>query len=667
MRDESPELVKMHEFLRAIVYFLVLLEIAVFININFGDTFNAVMVRAGKIYTNIFYSKLFILAVLVFTCIGTKSRKNIELKPLRDIALPVFFGLMLFFGSTLFVPDRTLKTFQMLTFFDYLFIAFCVGGTLLLNVGFDNISKFVQHSLMKDRFNIENESFEQTTKLIETEYSVNLPMSFYYRKKRHKGWINIVNPFRGTLVIGTPGSGKSFTVINSFIRQLAAKGFSLCVYDFKYPDLARLAYYQFVKYRQKGVLPESAVFNVVNFVDIEKSVRFNPIKPEYVSTLAAAGETAEALIEALKKGANTPDSGGNEQFFTLSAVNFVTAVIYFLSKYENGRYCDLPHVISFMNGSYEDIFKVLYTNEELSSLLSMFYTAYRNKAFEQLEGQVGSAKVGISRLATKESYWVLTEDPKRPPVNLKISDRDNPSYLIIANSSETQNINSALNALMLNRLVRLINTRGNRPCAILVDELPTLYFYKLENLLSTARSNKVAVVLGLQELPQLKSSFGRMGAEQITSVIGNVIAGSVRNKETLDWLEKLFGKIKQIKTNLSIDRDRQTVSMNESLDFLIPASKIADLPTSEFVAQIALDYGINQEDFKSTKYNCRVELDTGAIEREEKAYFDTPDYYQFASNEERDLILMQNFQRINREVADLTEKIIFAAPDRDDD
>jgi len=667
MREESPELVKMHEFLRAIVYFLVLLEIAVFININLGETFHVIMVRTAKIYTNILYSKLFILSVLVFTCIGTKARKNIELKPLRDIALPVFGGLIFFFGSTLFVPDKTLKTLPALNFSDYLFIVFSVVGTLLLNIGFDNISKFVQHNLMKDRFNIENESFEQTTKLIETEYSVNLPMSFYYKNKRHKGWINIVNPFRGTLVMGTPGSGKSFTVINSFIRQLAAKGFSLCVYDFKYPDLGRLAYYQFVKHRQKGVLPESAVFNVVNFVDIEKSVRFNPIKPEYVNTLAAAGETAEALIEALKKGVNTPDSGGNEQFFTLSAVNFVTAVIYFLSKYENGKYCDFPHIISFMNGSYEDIFKVLYTNVELTSLLSMFYTAYRNRAYEQLEGQIGSAKVGISRLATKESFWVLTEDPKRPPVNLKISDKDNPSYLVIANSAETQNINSALNALMLNRLVRLINSRGNRPCAILVDELPTLYFYKLENLLSTARSNKVAVVLGLQELPQLKSSFGRMGAEQIISVIGNVIAGSIRNKETLDWLEKLFGKIKQLKTNLSIDRDRQTVSLNENLDFLIPASKIADLPTSEFVAQIALDYGINQEDFKSTKYNCRVELDIEAIKREEKAYFDTPVYYQFASNEERDLILMQNFQRINKEVAEFTEKIIFAAPDKDDE
>ena len=260
----------------------------------------------------------------------------------------------------------------------------------------------------------------------------------------------------------------------------------------------------------KGVLPKKAKFNVVNFANVEKSIRLNPIKSEYINTLAAAGETAQALIEALKKGANS-EGGGNEQFFTQSAVNFVASVLYFFSKYENGKYSDLPHVISFMNSSYEDIFTVLYTNQELHSLLSPFRTAFVNKAFEQLEGQIGTAKVQISRLATKESFWVLTEENGCEPINLKISDTENPSYLVIANSPETQEMNSALNALMLNRLVRLINSKGNRPSAIIIDELPTLYFYKIANLLSTARSNKVAVVLALQELPQLKAAYGRNG------------------------------------------------------------------------------------------------------------------------------------------------------------
>jgi len=663
MDGEAPELKKMHDFLRAVIYFLLLLEIIVFLHLDYGK-WNPIVLKLSKLYSNIFFSKLFTLLIIVFTCIGTMAKKKLELKPLRDIALPVFFGLVLFFGSAFFVSVNDGYIYKSLSVTDYVYIVTAFSGTLLLNTGFDNISKFVQHNLMKDRFNIENESFEQTRKLLETEYSVNIPMSFYYKKHRHKGWINVVNPFRGTLIIGTPGSGKSFTFVNSYIRQLAAKGFCLCVYDFKFPDLAKLTYYQFLKNKQKGILPDHATFNVVNFQTIEKSIRFNPIKKDYIPTLAAAQETAQALIEALKKGSNS-EGGGNEQFFTQSAVNFVASVLYFFSKYQDGVYCDLPHVLSFLNEDYEDIFHVLFTNIELHSILSPFRTAYINKAFDQLEGQVGSAKVQISRLATKESFWVLTEDKHTTAFNLKISDKEHPSYLIIANSPETQEMNSALNALMLNRLVRLINTKGNLPSSIIIDELPTLYFHKISNLLSTARSNKVAVVLALQELPQLKIAYNRNGAEEICAVIGNVIAGSARNKETLDWLEKIFGKIKQLKTNISIDRNRQTVSLNENLDFLVPASKIASLQTGEFVGQIALDFGITEGDVESTMFHCRTELDGKAIAQEEAAYFDTPNYYVFDSDTDRDNILLANFVKINEETKALVAEIVINADDDD--
>jgi uncharacterized membrane protein YgdD (TMEM256/DUF423 family) len=658
MEQESQELKKMHEFFRAAIYFFLLLEILVFVRYDLGDNLNTVFDNIGKIafYQNIFHAKLFLLTLIIFTCIGTLAKKNLELKPLKHIAIPVFFGLLLFFGSAFFTGSQTVSS---LSFFDYVYILTAFGGTLLLNIGFDNISKFVQHNLMKDRFNVENESFEQTNSLINTLHSVNIPMSYYYKRKRHKGWINIVNPFRGTLIVGTPGSGKSYTFVNSYIRQLAAKGFCLAVYDFKFPDLAKLTYYEFLKCRQSGILPKHAKFYVVNFSDVEKSVRFNPLKREYIPTLAAALETSQALIEALKKGIAHSEGGGNEQFFTQSAVNFLAAIVYFLSKYENGKYSDLPHVISFMNQSYDDIFTVLYSDIELHSILAPFQSAYVNKAFDQLEGQVGSARVQISRLATKESFWVLTEESDKEPVNLKISDIHNPCYLVIANSPETQEINSALNALMLNRLVRLINSKGNLPSSIIIDELPTLYFHKIANLLSTARSNKVAVVLALQELPQLKNAYGRNGAEEVCAVIGNILAGSVRNKETLDWLEKIFGKVKQLKTNLSIDRNRQTISLNESMDFLIPASKIAGLQTSEFVGQIALDYGITEDDMESTIFHCRAELDVKAIEKEEKRYFDTPIYYDFGSDEQKYAVLMANFNLINHQTKELISKIVF--------
>lgn len=660
MDNESPELKKMHEYFRAAIYLFLFLELITFIRFDFG-TFNQFLQPIFRMYGNILNAKIFLLIIIVFTCIGTLAKKNIELKPFNHIVLPLFFGLIMFFGSCFFVsPGEVTKS---LTVSDYIYVVTAVSGTILLNVGFDNISKFVQHNLMKDRFNVENESFEQTKKLIQNQYSVNIPMSYYYKKRHHKGWINIVNPFRGSLIIGTPGSGKSYTFVNSYIRQLAAKGFSLCVYDFKFPDLANLTYYQFLKNKQKGIFPANASFNVVNFQTVEKSIRFNPVKAEYVPTLAAALETAQALMDALKKGASNSEGGGNEQFFHQSAINFVAAIIYFFSKFENGKYCDLPHILSFIKLNYDDIFTVLFTNIEIENLLDPFKSAHEKKAYEQLEGQIASAKVQISRLATKESFWVLTEDTQRPPFNLKISDKNNPSYLVIANSTETQEMNSALNALMLNRLVRLINTKGNLPASIIIDELPTLYFHNIANLLATARSNKVAVVLALQELPQLQIAYSRAGASQICSVIGNVIAGSARNKDTLDWLEKIFGKVKQLKTNVSIDRNRQTVSLNESMDNLVPASKIAGLQTGEFVGNIALDFGITEGDVESTMFHCRTTLDNKAILKEENCYFDTPDYYEFDSKEDKDAILLANFKRISDETKDLVTRIIFDEAD----
>ena len=646
MDNESKELQGLYDFLRTFVYFLVIMEIAMFV--EFGQSegrfaFLFEKLRRIVIYQNIVYCKLFTLLMLLVSSIGTKARKKLDLNPIKHIVIPICLGFVIFFGSIFLRTNG-----KGLTALDYGYIAMTFLGCVLMHVGFDSISKSIKNNLMKDRFNIENESFEQTNKLVNTDFSVNIPMSFYYKGKRRSGWINIVNPFRGTLLIGTPGSGKSFSVVNTYIRQLAMKGFTLCVYDFKFPDLGKIAYFYYRKAKAHGILSDKALFHIINFTDVEYSRRVNPLSKKYIRSLADAVETSEALVEALEKGKGE-STGGADRFFTQSAVNFLAAIIYFFANYQEGRYSDLPHVLSFLNRSYSEVFNVLFTNPELSSLLSPFRTAYENRAFDQLEGQIGTLKVQISRLATKESFWVFTEDPHKP-VDLKISAPDHPSYLILANSPETQNINSALNALILNRLVRQVNTRGNLPSAIIVDELPTLYFHRIANLMSTARSNKVAVLLGLQEIPQLRVNYGKTGADEICAICGNVLSGSARNKETLDWLEKLFGKVKQVKENLSIDRNRTTVSINENMDFMIPASKIANLQTGELVGQIALDFGMSGEDFKSTAYNCRTEFDLKAIEQEEKQYTECPKYYQFKSAESKEKILMANYNRIASEI-----------------
>ena len=254
-------------------------------------------------------------------------------------------------------------------------------------------------------------------------------------------------------------------------------------------------------------------------------------------------------------------------------------------------------------------------------------------------------KIFISRLATKETFWVFSGDD----FNLKISDVKSPGIVVLANDPNTQNINSACYSVVMNRLTKLINSKGNLPSALIIDEIPTIYTYKIENLLAVARSNKVAILMGLQELPQFNQHYGKDTAATITSVVGNVLAGSVRNKETLDWLERLFGKNKQIGESLSIDRNKTSTSLQEKLEPLIPAGKMASLNTGEMVGLIAADVQETYTGrFETSAINCKVNLSKQELQAEEAGYRDLPVYYDFGGRKEE--ILRENFLRINNEV-----------------
>ena len=375
------------------------------------------------------------------------------------------------------------------------------------------------------------------------------------------------------------------------------------------------------------------------------------MKREYIEILADATETAEALYESLQKG--DKGSGGNSDFFKTSAVNLLAASIYFWSRYENGKYSDLPHVLAFLNQEYDVLFKVLFSEPELKSLVSPFEAAYKSGAVDQLEGQMASLKVQLSRLATKESFWVFSGND----FNLKVSDKKDPSYLIIANNPKTQSMNSALNALIINRLTRLVNTKGNYPTSIIVDECPTLYFYQLATLLSTARSNKVSICLGLQELPQLEEQYGKATAKTITSIIGNTLSGQAKAPETLDWLQKLFGKVKQVKEGVTIRRYETTINMNEQMDFVIPASKISSLQAGTLVGQVALDFG-QEDNFPTAMYHCKTNLDLKKIKKEEEAYKELPKVYNFGTADNREKLLQKNFKRIYDEVETVIEQYV---------
>jgi len=649
--EETREQQKLHGFLQCCIYFSAALEAAVFVykRAPFWGFFYVPLDKLSHlvIYHNLVYSKLSTLLLICLVSIGTLAKKNTELKPKQQIIYPLVIGLLLFFGSIILQGRPSALVFAYTNWYNFGYMLASLVGAILLSVSMDNISKMIRSGLGKDIWNVEGESFLQPVKMLDTPYSVNIPMQFYYRKKIWDGYINITNPFRGTILIGTPGSGKSFGVVNPFIRQLIAKEFCCCVYDYKYPDLGKVAYYHYLLARQKGKCKKHS-FHVINLNEPEKSRRINPWRADYLKTLADASESAEGLVEAMKKG---DKSGGSDQFFTQSAINFLAACIYFFSRYQGGKYSSLPHVLSFLNHTYEDIFNTLFTEQELVSLLSPFKSAFTAKAFDQLEGQVGTLKIFISRLATKETAWVFSGDD----FNLKISEPKEPGILVIANDPNTQNINSACYSVVINRLTKLINNKGNLPSALIIDEIPTLYTHKIENLIAVARSNKVAILMGLQELPQFNQQYGRDTATTITAVVGNVLAGSVRNKETLDWLERLFGKNKQIGESLSIDRNKTSTSLQEKLESLIPAGKMAALNTGEIVGLIAADVQENYTGkFETSAVNCRVNLDSKAIAHEEKGYRDLPVYYHFGDKKEE--ILRQNFNRINNEVEAIVGK-----------
>lgn len=656
--EESREQQKLYSFMQMTVYFSVVADIIINLYRR-PEILKQAYVLADRLHRVIvfedpLYTKLFTLILICLVGIGTVAKKQPDMSTKRQIVIPLCLGLLNLFGSLWILRQNTIYEGEdVLPFTNWWELAYSVSsllGTVLTLSAIDNVSKLIKSGLGKDKWNVEGESFQQDEKLEDTPTSVNIPMQFYYRRKVRNGYINM-NPFRGVVTIGTPGSGKSFGVINPCIRQLMAKNYTICLYDFKFPDLAKVAYYHYGLARSQGRMKTHS-FYVINLNEVSKSKRINPLSPRYVRTLAEAQEISEALVEALKKGDRT---SGSDQFFTQSAINFLACVVYFLARYEQGRYSSMPHLMALLNKSYEEIFTILLTNPELPSLLSPFMSAFHKKAFDQLEGQIGTLKIFISRLATKESFWVFSGDD----FNLKISDPAHPAILVLANDPATQNINSALYALIVNRLVRLINSKGNLPTAIIADEVPTLYIHKVENLIATARSNRVAVILGLQELPQFKQQYGRETAETINAVIGNVLAGSVRNKETLDWLERLFGKVKQTGESLTIDRNRTSVGMNEKLESLIPAGKIASLKTGEMVGLIARDVDEKNRyngQFTSSAVHCKINLDMEAIRQEEAGYKELPVFYDFQGKQEE--ILFANYQRINDEISQMVALIL---------
>lgn len=492
------------------------------------------------------------------------------------------------------------------------------------------MSRLYRHNLMEDVFNMENESFMQETRLMENEYSVNLPTRFYYKKRWNNGFVNIVNIFRACMVIGTPGSGKSYAIVNSYIRQLIAKGFAIYIYDYKFDDLSTIAYNSLLKNMDKyEVKPR---FYVINFDDPCRSHRCNPINPEFMTDISDAYEASYTIMLNLNR--IWIEKQGD--FFVESPIILLAAIIWYLKIYKNGIYCTFPHAVELLNKPYSDLFTILTSYPELENYLSPFMDAWKGNAQDQLQGQIASAKIPLTRMISPQLYWVMTGND----FSLDINNPKEPKLLCVGNNPDRQNIYSAAIGLYNSRIVKLINKKKQLKCAVIIDELPTIYFRGLDNLIATARSNKVGVLLGFQDFSQLTRDYGEKESKVIQNTVGNIFSGQVVG-ETAKTLSERFGKVLQQRQSVSINRQDVSTSINTQLDSLIPASKIANLSQGTFVGAVADNF---DEKIEQKIFHAEIVVDHVKISAEEKAYRKIPIINDFKDRNGDD-IMMQQIQR----------------------
>ena len=594
--------------------------------------------RTTGLFSSNLWTKLFCVVFLALSCLGTKGVKE-EKITWPKIWTILFSGFVLFFLNwwLLALPIGKVSAAS-------LYIFTLSVGYICLLMGGVWMSRLLKNNLMDDVFNTENESFMQETRLMENEYSVNLPTRFYYKKKWNKGWINVVNPFRASMVLGTPGSGKSYAIVNNYIKQQIRKGFAMYIYDYKFPDLSEIAYNHLLHHLDAyKVKPQ---FYVINFDDPRKSHRCNPINPAFMTDISDAYESAYTIMLNLNRSWIQKQG----DFFVESPIILLAAIIWFLKIYENGKYCTFPHAIEFLNRPYAQIFPILTSYDELANYLSPFMDAWEGGAQDQLQGQIASAKIPLSRMISPALYWVMTGDD----FSLDINNPNEPKVLVVGNNPDRQNIYSAALGLYNSRIVKLINKKKQLKSSVIIDELPTIYFRGLDNLIATARSNKVAVCLGFQDFSQLTRDYGDKESKVIQNTVGNVFSGQVVG-ETAKTLSERFGKVLQQRQSMTINRNDKSTSISTQMDSLIPASKISNLTQGMFVGAVSdnFDERIDQKIF-----HAEIVVDSAKVSAEMKAYQPIPIIADFTNEDGSDNLketIEANYKRIKQEILSLVE------------
>ena len=645
-------LAKIMEFGRAVSIFLLVVHVYVYcypsitawhLNLAVMDRILVNFNNTTGIFNCILWSKLLAVLLLAVSCLGTHGVKG------EKITWPKIYAALVA-GCALFFLNWWLLELPLPHAANTAFYIFTLtAGYLALLMSGLWMSRLYRHNLMEDVFNMENESFMQETRLMENEYSVNLPTRFYYKKRWNNGFVNIVNIFRACMVIGTPGSGKSYAIVNSYIRQLIAKGFAIYIYDYKFDDLSTIAYNSLLKNMDKyEVKPR---FYVINFDDPRRSHRCNPINPEFMTDISDAYEASYTIMLNLNR--TWIEKQGD--FFVESPIILLAAIIWYLKIYKNGIYCTFPHAVELLNKPYSDLFTVLTSYPELENYLSPFMDAWKGGAQDQLQGQIASAKIPLTRMISPQLYWVMTGND----FSLDINNPKEPKLLCVGNNPDRQNIYSAALGLYNSRIVKLINKKRQLKCAVIIDELPTIYFRGLDNLIATARSNKVGVLLGFQDFSQLTRDYGEKESKVIQNTVGNIFSGQVVG-ETAKTLSERFGKVLQQRQSVSINRQDVSTSINTQLDSLIPASKIANLSQGTFVGAVADNFG---EKIEQKIFHAEIVVDHAAVSAEEKAYRKIPFINEFKDKDGND-IMMQQIQRNYDQIKSDAQAIINEEMDR---
>lgn len=638
--DDLRSLAKIMDMLRGVSIVLVVANIYWFCQPLIGGwRFHAETMKvlgnlneAGGLFNNPWNSKWWALLLLTLSCFGTKGVKNDKIQ-WGQIWLLISIGAVMFF----------LNWWMISLGWTVIYIITTITGFVCLLLGGVWMSRLLKNNMMDDRFNNENESFQQETRLMDNEYSVNLPTRFYYKKRWNKGWINIVNPFRASIVLGTPGSGKSYAVVNNYIRQQIEKCYSMYIYDYKFSDLSIIAYNQLLKHKDKykelyGVEPK---FYVINFDDPRHSHRCNPIHPDFMTDISDAYESAYTILLNLNK--TWVQKQGD--FFVESPIILLASIIWYLRIYEGGKYCTFPHAIEFLNRRYEDIFPILTSYPELENYLSPFMDAWQSGAQDQLQGQIASAKIPLSRMISPQLYWVMSESE----FTLDINNPKSPKILCVGNNPDRQNIYGAALGLYNSRIVKLINKKGMIKSSVIIDELPTIYFKGLDNLIATARSNKVAVCLGFQDFSQLERDYGKPEAAVVMNTVGNIFSGQVVGS-TAKTLSERFGKVLQKRQSISINRQDISTSFNTQMDSIIPPSKISTLTQGMFVGAVCDNFN---ERIEQKIFHAEIVVDNATVAAETKAYKQIPVIHEFLDengNDCMDEAIKSNYDKIKADV-----------------